>query len=342
MLTRNVSGSPQVYYTSLMEPVEIPPKCCIETALLQEGMAGSPHLQECESLESFLNKHPTARVLFVRGGGLGDVLCLTPVLVVLRERYPSARFAVGTSCASIFRDWPEIETVDPRRVHGGYYDIGFMLDGILELDYVPGSYYRGKPRLQIYLDVLGMKKIRDPVFRLTVAPEDRMFARDKLGCTTGNGRKTIGVQVAGNSPMRQLPWDTVKNVIEGIAREGHTGVVLHNEKVPLEGKGIINLSGETTLHQLAAVIHALDLVVTMDSGAMWVAHTTQTPLVAVLGPTRPEDKTCYHLNCRNLETNRWIGCDSCFESTEACGGSVACLRDADAGRILAEVLEAAE
>ena len=50
---------------------------------------------------------------------------------------------------------------------------------------------------------------------------------------------------------------------------------------------LIDLTGQTTLRELAALIRSARLFVSGDTGPLHVAAALQTPLVAVYGPTRP-------------------------------------------------------
>ena len=49
------------------------------------------------------------------------------------------------------------------------------------------------------------------------------------------------------------------------------------------------LSGKTTLPQLAAILHLATLLVTNDSGPMHLANALKIPVVAIFGPTKPEE-----------------------------------------------------
>jgi hypothetical protein len=50
----------------------------------------------------------------------------------------------------------------------------------------------------------------------------------------------------------------------------------------------IDLAGQTGLGEFAAVVAALDLLVTNDTGASHVAAATRTRSVVLYGPSRPE------------------------------------------------------
>jgi len=51
--------------------------------------------------------------------------------------------------------------------------------------------------------------------------------------------------------------------------------------------GVLDLSGQTDLPQLAAILSCLDLLITNDSGPMHLASATGTPVVALFGSTNP-------------------------------------------------------
>ena len=52
-------------------------------------------------------------------------------------------------------------------------------------------------------------------------------------------------------------------------------------------KNIINLAGKTNLQEYSAVIDAVDLLISVDTGAIHVASAVKTPTVALFGPTVP-------------------------------------------------------
>ena len=94
-----------------------------------------------------------------------------------------------------------------------------------------------------------------------------------------------------------------------------------------------DLTGETTLGQLAALLARCDLLVANDSGAMHVAAATQTPIVALFGPTDPARTSPYGVRYRLLRHE--VDCSPCL--LRECPTDHRCLR----GIKVNEVLEAA-
>lgn len=68
-------------------------------------------------------------------------------------------------------------------------------------------------------------------------------------------------------------------VLVGTNTDGTEAVLQHMQHHP------INLTGQTTLHQLAALLQRADLYIGGDSGVTHVASASNIPLIAIFGPT---------------------------------------------------------
>jgi heptosyltransferase-2 len=71
-----------------------------------------------------------------------------------------------------------------------------------------------------------------------------------------------------------------------------------------------DFTGKTTLGQLATLLSRCRLLLTNDSGAMHVAAATQTPILALFGPTDPAKTSPYGVRYRLLR--REVGCSPCL------------------------------
>jgi 3-deoxy-D-manno-octulosonic-acid transferase/heptosyltransferase-1 len=72
----------------------------------------------------------------------------------------------------------------------------------------------------------------------------------------------------------------------------------------------INLGGETTLLDLAALYQSASLLVTTDSGPMHIAAAVGTPAIALFGPTDPLRTGPYGKN--HTVIRKELSCSPCF------------------------------
>jgi ADP-heptose:LPS heptosyltransferase len=128
-----------------------------------------------------------------------------------------------------------------------------------------------------------------------VTPAERAKAAALIGPQAGH--PMIGLHVGASDPTRRWP-------VESFARLGDQLAELRQARIVLTGSEseqsltaavcrtmnapAIDLAGMTDLGEFAAVISALDLLVTNDTGASHVAAATRTPSIVLFGPTRPD------------------------------------------------------
>jgi ADP-heptose:LPS heptosyltransferase len=87
-------------------------------------------------------------------------------------------------------------------------------------------------------------------------------------------------------------------------------------------KGVIDLSGETSLMELAALLQMATVFVGIDSGAMHLAAAMDTPVVGLFGPTSPEftgplgnkSRVIYHPECCTCVNRNKCHNPSCLRS----------------------------
>ncbi|AGT74495.1 lipopolysaccharide heptosyltransferase II [Helicobacter pylori SouthAfrica20] len=81
-------------------------------------------------------------------------------------------------------------------------------------------------------------------------------------------------------------------------------------KNPLLFNNAYNLCGETSIEELIERIATLDLFITNDSGPMHVAAGTQTPLIALFGPTDEKETSPYKAQ-KAIVLNHHLSCSPC-------------------------------
>ena len=131
---------------------------------------------------------------------------------------------------------------------------------------------------------------------LLVLPDSaRERVEHRLGRT---GRPLAGVHVSGGRLVKQ--WDParfadvaarlVKNDGARILLTGSAGdrPMVDQVKAGLPAEDVIDVAGEASLLELAALIERCDVFVTGDTGPMHLAGAVGTPIVAVFGPSEPK------------------------------------------------------
>jgi lipopolysaccharide heptosyltransferase I len=109
------------------------------------------------------------------------------------------------------------------------------------------------------------------------------------------------------------------------------------EEVAALAPGIVNLGGETTLSELAALTRRADLCVTNDSGPMHLAVALDRPVVSIFGPTDPIWIGPYRRDGAVLQAE--LTCSPCYlRQLRRCAYGHACMEEVSAQ----EVIERAE
>lgn len=130
---------------------------------------------------------------------------------------------------------------------------------------------------------------------LFLSPEEELKAENILQKFSTPGSKWIGINpgAAFGSAKCWLP-DRFRALIEKILAETPHRVVCFGDQAgaPLvkeitEGLGerVLNMAGRTTIRELMALIKAVDVFLTNDSGPMHIAAALKVPLLALFGST---------------------------------------------------------
>jgi ADP-heptose:LPS heptosyltransferase len=128
-----------------------------------------------------------------------------------------------------------------------------------------------------------------------LTPAERARAAALIGPT--DGCPVIGLHAGASDPGRRWPAESFAKLGDRLAEQHQARIVLtgadQERSLTAAVRGAmsspaIDLAGMTDLGEFAAVISALDLLVTNDTGASHVAAATRTPSVVLFGPTRPE------------------------------------------------------
>ncbi len=97
-----------------------------------------------------------------------------------------------------------------------------------------------------------------------------------------------------------------------------------------------SLAGRISLKALAAVLRSADLMITVDSGPMHIAAAMGTPVLALFGPTDPARTGPLG---RGRVLRRTLPCSPCLQRRCRIAETRRCMRDIEAGDVLAAARE---
>jgi ADP-heptose:LPS heptosyltransferase len=125
--------------------------------------------------------------------------------------------------------------------------------------------------------------------------QERRTASALIG--PAEGRPLVGLHVGASDPARRWPSASFAALADMLVSRLNARIVLTGAAADSELTSSVrramqassaDLTGQTTLGEFAAVIAALDLLVTNDTAASHIAAATRTRSVVLFGPTRPE------------------------------------------------------
>jgi lipopolysaccharide heptosyltransferase II len=100
--------------------------------------------------------------------------------------------------------------------------------------------------------------------------------------------------------------------------------------------GAVNLAGETTLLELAALLRRSTICVTNDSGPMHLAVALQRPVVSIFGPTDPVWAGPYKRDGAVLRVE--LPCSPCYlRDLRQCTHGHACMANVTAAAVIERV-----
>lgn len=173
---------------------------------------------------------------------------------------------------------------------------GFLLSNRTNCFSDPWSHHAIEVRLKTAELARCMSQDRRMV--LIVDDEDRRWASAFLSASgVRPGDVVIGFQTGAATPQKTWPERSFIELGKRLlAMDGHIRIILTGsagerpacEKMAREiGEGALSVAGIPTLKQLGALVEALTLLVTNDTGTMHIAVALQTPTVSLFCPTNP-------------------------------------------------------
>ena len=235
------------------------------------------------------------------GEGYGDMICMIPTVEKV-ARQLGRTLDVWTKRPEVFANIPSLQ---PRMSDDSALEPYLAKGGLLIV--CPVRFDQSPKWNQAHLAVRPAEGIvqledADKVVRLYTTAEDRETAARLLKPL--GARPKVVIHPNRNRPVRTWPGDCWRELALGLLERG-VGVVAVGRDVPniadteenvpkgvfdlgIEHNRFLDLTGQTSLHELCEVIAASDVAVTFDSGVLHVANCTETPVVALFSDNDPD------------------------------------------------------
>jgi heptosyltransferase-2 len=174
--------------------------------------------------------------------------------------------------------------------------------------------------------------------------------RSKFGLNRTEGRPWFGLNPGAEyGPAKRWPQERFaavarvlrdktrcRWVILGGPGDRDLAATISSEIGLAGGEPPINLAGQTTLRELAAVLKLCDLVLTNDSGPMHLAEAVGAPVTVIFGSTSPELTGPIHSPHAQVVRGH-ARCAPCFR--RECPIDLRCLRGIETEQVVAATLK---
>jgi lipopolysaccharide heptosyltransferase II len=194
----------------------------------------------------------------------------------------------------------------PRRVGPDSLARGFSLTDRVPVSSSPD---RLQHQAEIYLDLaraIGLP-IDAPRMRFEPGPEERQTvsppSRMRVALFTGGGSNPGMELTAKRWPLeryQELAQKLISELDAQILLIGGPGDVALNQQLLADlhapGDAVIDITGKTSIGELAAQLEQCDLFIGNDSSPMHLAAAVNIPVIAIFGPTSPQEYGPYPLD----------------------------------------------
>ena len=303
------------------------------------------------------------KICIMHQASIGDTLMATPVYRAIKECYPECETVVVTSYTGyeLLYGNPHIDLLLPYRKGDDAIKIVKSIwrsDAAVVFDYhyrnafyaflalIPKRIGYGKDFINIrmqdeplemfeplkYLAVVKQLGIHTEDLSLTqpyVSPQEKERIIKICNSIRGTAEKLVLIVPYSLSKVKDWEVDKYREVIRRLQENNcavaMTGGIEQFETIREEFPNVANLAGKTNLRESAELISQSDLQISGCTALLHVSSTTDTPSVAIYGPTLPE-QWAPRKNCTVI-THRF-SCSPCYNIS---GNSICednkCLKD---------------
>jgi ADP-heptose:LPS heptosyltransferase len=260
-----------------------------------------------------------------RGGALGDVLCVTPIIRRLRREQPECGIIVETQC-------PDAIAWNP--------DLGPVEEGAPEIMINLDMAYEKRPNMHV-VDAYMLEAFGDPG---DPAEKSIVFPNDAKNKLPG----VAIIHAAQSWPSRTLPFHFWDHLALQLQVNGLRPLFVGKGGDYMGPAGLPRLNRQPSLIELATLIAGASVFIGVDSALLHLAGGTETSIVGLYTCVRGAYRAPYRhgqLGWNMAIVEAEIECRGCLErqpapvtSLSCARGDNACVRLIDPDLVLSEAL----
>ncbi|MCG2714337.1 MAG: lipopolysaccharide heptosyltransferase II [Candidatus Omnitrophica bacterium] len=310
------------------------------------------------------------KILFVTLSNIGDCILTLPVLDLLRVKHPQAKITclVPNRPKEIFINNPVVDSVIIFDKHAKlrekiklFFSLGKEgFDEVIDLRNsffgaflpakkrsspmrrIPKQIKHMKDRHLFWANLLSSSLKRKEALSLNISVSDKQFIHGILSENKINCAKLIALSPGARSHSKLWGKQNFSRLCTMFIQQGWEIVLVGDAadkficsyiQKDCAGK-ILDLSGKTTIGQLAALLTSAQLLITNDSAVMHLASYLNIPVAAIFGPT---DEVKYApWSEKSVVIKKNIFCRPC-EKAQCRFGTLACLTSINPEEVFSQV-----
>ncbi len=253
-------------------------------------------------------------ILIIRTLGGGDMLFLSSVVKVIKNKYPDA--SVSFACVDVQKEIPEmidgVDKVYPMPLPAEEFhkfDYHFEVSGLVE------GCEENKVRniYDIFLEKLGVE-----VDENGIAAVDnnfkRPFIKEDVYKDVPKDEKIIGIHPFANDPIRQLDPNIANLIAVKLIEKGYTVVIFCSKQEGINYSPFfdprIKFAKGDNYTQAVLGAAACGHVIGCDSLMVHIAQAVGTNTIAIYGPFDSKTRVGYYKNINIVDTNPNCRCSA--------------------------------
>lgn len=278
---------------------------------------------------------------------IGDMLLATPVHRAVKETFPNCKLIVVTSSVGfeLMSGSPYIDKLisyeKGESVFGVVKNI-WRSEAALILDYsyrnafmaflaaIPKRIGRGKNFINVkinslpvdmfeplkYLEIaktLGIDTKNFSLVRPVATAEEKLRVKKLCEEVKRGGKKFVVIVPYSLNPIKDWKVENYREIISRLKSLGHGVAIIGGKKerelIEKNFPGVRNFAGETNLRESAELISQADLQISGCTSMLHMCSTTNTPAVAIYGPSNPK-QWAPKKNCTVI--SHYLDCSPCY------------------------------